>query len=138
MSTAESCTAGRVAADLTAVAGASAWFIGGAVVYANAEKVRQCGVSEVMLAAHGAVSEEVARALAEGIRERTGSTWGVATTGVAGPAGGTPDKPVGTVHIAVAGPSGTTHRKLQLPFDRARNLQMTTALALDLLRRQLN
>ena len=137
VSTAESCTAGRVAADLTAVAGASAWFIGGAVVYANAEKMRQCGVSEEVLGTYGAVSDKVARALAEGIRERTGTTWGVATTGVAGPAGGTPDKPVGTVHIAVAGPSGTTSRALQLPFDRARNLQMTTALALDLLRRQL-
>ncbi len=138
VATAESCTAGRIAADLTTIAGASAWFIGGAVVYANSEKMRQCGVSTVMLAEDGAVSEAVARALAEGIRTRSGASWGIAATGIAGPDGGTKEKPVGTVHIAVAGGSGTWHRRLQLPFDRARNLQMTTALALDLLRRQLD
>lgn len=137
LATAESCTAGRIAADITTVPGASAWFLGGAVVYANAEKVRQCGVPEEMLQAHGAVSEPVARALAEGIRARTGATWGLAVTGVAGPGGGTPEKPVGTVHVAVSGPDGTVHSRLQLPFDRTRNLQMTTAMALDLLRRQI-
>lgn len=138
VATAESCTAGRIAADLTTVPGASAWFVGGAVVYSNAEKVRQCGVNPELIDEQGAVSEPVARALAEGIRTRTGATWGIGATGVAGPGGGTPDKPVGTVHLAVAGPSGTTHRRLQLPFDRARNLQMTAALALDMLRRELD
>ncbi len=137
VATAESCTAGRIAADLTTVPGASAWFIGGAVVYSNAEKVRQCGVDAAVIEEHGAVSEPVARSLAEGIRTRTGATWGLGVTGIAGPGGGTAEKPVGTVHMAVAGPNGTTHRRLHLPFDRARNLQMTTALALDMLRRQL-
>ena len=138
VATAESCTAGRIGADITSVAGASAWYVGGAVVYANAEKVRQCGVEQTLLDAHGAVSEPVARALAEGIRTRTGATWGLSVTGIAGPGGGSAEKPVGTVHIAVAGPSGTVHRKIHVPFDRTRNLQMTTALALDLLRRQLD
>ncbi len=137
LATAESCTAGRIAAEVTATPGSSEWFIGGGVTYADAEKVRQCGVSEALLAEHGAVSEPVARALAEGIRERTGATWGLSVTGVAGPGGGTDAKPVGTVHIGLAGPGGTIHKRLRLPFDRARNLQMTTAMALDLLRRQL-
>ena len=137
VATAESCTAGRIAADITSVAGASGWYVGGAVVYANSEKVRQCDVEQTLIDAQGAVSEAVARALAEGIRARTGATWGLAVTGIAGPGGGSPDKPVGTVHMAVAGPSGTVHRRIHLPFDRTRNLQMTTALALDLLRRQL-
>jgi len=138
VATAESCTAGRIAADFTSVPGASAWYVGGAVVYANSEKVRQCGVDAAVLEESGAVSEPVARALAEGIRTRTGATWGLGITGIAGPSGGTPEKPVGTVHIAVAGPDGTTHKRLKLPFDRARNLQMSTALAEDLLLRRLD
>lgn len=137
VATAESCTAGRIGAELTASAGASDYFVGGAIVYANAEKLRQCGVSEAMLAEHGAVSEAVARGLAEGIRARSGSSWGLAVTGVAGPGGGTPEKPVGTVHIACAGASGTVHEKLRLPYDRPRNLAATVAMALDLLRRVL-
>lgn len=137
VATAESCTAGRVAAELTAVAGASAYVVGGAVVYANAEKVRQCGVSPALLAEHGAVSEPVARALAEGIRERTGASWGVATSGIMGPGGGSAEKPVGTVHVAVAGAAGTSHRVVRVPYDRARNLAAATATALDCLRRRL-
>ncbi len=137
VATAESCTAGRIAAELTASAGASDYFLGGAIVYANAEKVRQCGVPAAMIDEHGAVSEPVARALAEGIRVRSGASWGLAVTGVAGPAGGTPEKPVGTVHVACAGPSGTVHEKLKLPYDRPRNLAATVAMALDLLRRSL-
>lgn len=135
IATAESCTAGRLAAALTARAGASDYMIGGAVVYANAEKVRQCGVDPDTLNAHGAVSEAVARQLAEGIRARVGTTWGLATTGIAGPGGGTPEKPVGTVHIAVAGPTGTLHRALLLPGDRERVMAFTVGLALDLLRK---
>ena len=137
VATAESCTAGRIAAELTASAGASDYFLGGAIVYANAEKVRQCGVSESVLAEQGAVSEAVARALAEGIRDRSGSSWGLAVTGIAGPGGGTAEKPVGTVHIACAGPGDTAHEKLRLPYDRPRNLAATVAMALDLLRRTL-
>ncbi|MFN7145671.1 MAG: CinA family nicotinamide mononucleotide deamidase-related protein, partial [Myxococcota bacterium] len=118
IATAESCTAGRIAAALGAIPGASDYLLGGAVVYANAEKVRQCGVDPDVIAAHGAVSEPVARALAEGIRARVGATWGIGVTGIAGPTGGTPEKPVGTVHLAVAGPDGTTHRRIHLPFER--------------------
>jgi PncC family amidohydrolase len=113
-------------------------FVGGALVYANAEKVRQCGVSPALLEAHGAVSEPVARALAEGIRERTGATYGLAVTGIAGPGGGSEQKPVGTVHLAVAGPEGTAHRRIRAPFDRERVLLFSTGAALDLLRRVLD
>lgn len=135
VATAESCTAGRIAAELTAIPGASRYVLGGAVVYSNAEKVRQCGVSQALLDEHGAVSEPVARALAEGIRARVGATWGIGVTGIAGPDGGSAEKPVGTVHIAVAGPAGTAHRRWRLPYDRPRNLLASTASALDLLRR---
>ncbi|MDP2312778.1 MAG: CinA family nicotinamide mononucleotide deamidase-related protein [Pseudomonadota bacterium] len=137
IATAESCTAGRIAAALGAIPGASDYLLGGAVVYSNAEKVRQCGVDPDLIAAHGAVSEPVARALAEGIRAQVGTTWGLAVTGIAGPSGGSPDKPVGTVHLALAGPSGTTHRKISLPFERERVLTFTVGAALDLLRRTL-
>ena len=133
VATAESCTAGRVAAALTRKAGSSAWMLEGAVVYSNAAKERLCGVPAAMLEAHGAVSEPVARALAEGVRARAGATWGLATTGIAGPGGGTDDKPVGTVHIAVAGPSGTTHRLLRLPGARERVMDRSVAAVLKLL-----
>lgn len=138
LATAESCTAGRIAAMVTAIPGASTWYLGGAVVYANEEKVRQCGVAPADLEAHGAVSEPVARQLAEGIRARTGSTWAIGVTGVAGPGGGSAEKPVGTVHIAVAGPGETRHRRIHLPFDRERIQSMSAALALDQLRRMLD
>jgi nicotinamide-nucleotide amidase len=134
VATAESCTAGRLAAAITRVPGASAWFLEGAVVYANDAKVRTCGVDPVLLEAHGAVSEPVARALAEGIRRRAGATWGLSTTGVAGPSGGTPDKPVGTVHIAVAGPTGTTHRQLCGPGARESVMDRAVGAVLDLFR----
>ncbi len=134
VATAESCTAGRLAAAITRVPGASAWFLEGAVVYANAAKIQACGVDTSVLAAHGAVSEPVARAMAEGIRYRAGSTWGLATTGIAGPSGGTPEKPVGTVHVAVAGPSGTAHRLLCLPGARETIMDRAVGAVLDLLR----
>jgi nicotinamide-nucleotide amidase len=138
LAVAESCTSGRVAAAITAFPGASDVFVGGALVYANAEKVRQCGVSPALLEAHGAVSEPVARALAEGIRQRTGTTYGLAVTGIAGPGGGSEQKPVGTVHLAVTGPEGTAHRRIRVPFDRERVLLFSTGAALDLLRRVLD
>jgi nicotinamide-nucleotide amidase len=137
LATAESCTAGRIAAELTATPGASEWFLGGGVVYANAAKTDLCGVSPAMLADHGAVSEAVARALAEGVRRRFGADWGIAVTGIAGPGGGSAEKPVGTVHYACAGPSGTQHRQVRLPYDRLRNLSASVALTLDLLRQGL-
>ncbi len=136
IATAESCTAGRIAAALGAVPGASDYLLGGAVVYSNAEKVRQCGVDPDILEEFGAVSEPVARALAEGIRARVGATWGLGVTGIAGPGGGSPEKPIGTVHFALAGPTGTLHRKVHLPFERERVLLFTVGAALDLLRRE--
>ena len=138
VATAESCTAGRVAAALTRKPGSSAWMLEGAVVYSNAAKERLCGVPAAMLEEHGAVSEPVALALAQGVRQRSGATWGLATTGIAGPGGGTEDKPVGTVHIAVAGPEGTAHRLLRLPGDRQHVMDLSVASVLKLLHEQLS
>jgi nicotinamide-nucleotide amidase len=137
VATAESCTGGRVSARLTSVAGSSRYFLEGACVYANAAKVRTCGVDPKVLAHHGAVSEPVARQMAEGIRQRTGATYGLATTGIAGPGGGTPDKPVGTVHIALATPNVTHHLRLKLVGDRDRITALSAGAVLDMLRRQL-
>lgn len=137
LAVAESCTGGLLAATLTAVPGASRYLMEGAVVYANTAKTRTAGVPESMIAEHGAVSAPVARQLAEGIRQRAHTTWGVGITGIAGPSGGTPDKPVGTVHLALAGPTGTTHRHLTLPGDRARIQALTVGEALAMLFRAL-
>lgn len=138
LAVAESCTGGRISAECTSLAGASDWFIEGVVSYANAAKVRLLGVSEADLAAFGAVSEPVARAMASGVRERSGATWGIAVTGIAGPSGGSEEKPVGTVHIATSGPAGTLHRMIRLPGDRERIQILTVAAALEILRRQLH
>jgi nicotinamide-nucleotide amidase len=132
---AESCTGGLVAELLTRVPGASNVFDLGVVAYANVAKAGVVGVPEELLAAHGAVSEPVARALAEGIRRAGGASWGIGITGIAGPSGGSPEKPVGTVHVALAGTSGTevVHRVWRGDRDRVRK---TTAYeALDMLRR---
>lgn len=134
---AESCTGGMVAELLTAVPGASAVLDLGVVAYANRVKVGVVGVPEPLLAAHGAVSEEVARALAEGVRRAGGATWGVGITGIAGPTGGTPEKPVGTVHLALAGPQGTTAVARHYRGDRGRVRHFAAYEALDLLRRAL-
>ena len=137
LATAESCTGGRISALITAVPGASRYFIEGACVYANEAKIRTCAVDPEALTRRGAVSEIVARQLAEGIRARAGTTYGLSTTGVAGPGGGSPEKPVGTVYIALATPSGTTCRRLSLGGDRERITTMAASLSLDLLRRHL-
>lgn len=107
LATAESCTGGLVADRITNVAGVSACYAGGVVAYSNGLKVLLLGVEEGVLAAHGAVSEPVARRMAEGARARLGADVGVAVTGIAGPGGGTSEKPVGLVYFAVSGPSGT-------------------------------
>lgn len=137
LATAESCSGGLVASLCTSVPGASGWFLAGAVTYANEAKERDLGVPHELLVGHGAVSEPVARAMAEGIRTRAGTTYGLATTGIAGPGGGTPDKPVGTVHLALATPEGTHHRLARLGGDRHRIQTLTAHAALDLLRRHL-
>lgn len=134
VATAESCTGGLLASRITDVAGSSAYFMGGAVCYTGASKMALAGVDPALIAAHGEVSEEVANALARGARERFGTTYGIGVTGIAGPGGGTEAKPVGTVHIAVAGPSEYKHRKLFWPLERGLFKRITTQSALDLLR----
>lgn len=134
---AESCTGGLVTTRLTDVAGSSAWVDRAVVSYSNAAKVEALGVPEALLATHGAVSEPVAAAMAEGVRARAGVDVAVAITGIAGPGGGTAEKPVGLVCFAITGARGTEVRTSRLAGDRAvvRSLAATTAL--DLLRRYL-
>ena len=137
LATAESCTGGLVSARLTDVPGASDVFVGGVVSYSNEVKEHQLGVPLRVLVDHGAVSEEVARAMASGVRERLGSDWGVGITGSAGPTGGTEDKPVGLVHWAVAGPGGIWAANRVFPGDRAVVREWSLNSSLDLLRRRL-
>ncbi|GAB6875698.1 competence/damage-inducible protein A [Thermaerobacter litoralis] len=134
---AESCTGGRVADRLTAVPGSSAYLVAGVVAYANMAKVLALGVSPHALTAHGAVSAEVARAMASGVRRMFGTDWGVATTGIAGPGGGTPQKPVGTVYVAVDGPGGTRVEHHRWLGDRDAIKTRSTQAALLLLYRAL-
>jgi nicotinamide-nucleotide amidase len=108
--------------------------MGGAVCYTASAKTALAGVDPAVIAGHGEVSEEVAIALARGARERFGTTYGIGVTGIAGPGGGTAEKPVGTVHIAVAGPQTHKHRKMLWPMERSLFKRITTQSALDLLR----
>jgi nicotinamide-nucleotide amidase len=108
VATAESCTGGLIAGAITEIAGSSAWFGFGFVTYANAAKQQLLGVSEQLLDEYGAVSEAVVRVMAEGALRNAGSDWAVAVSGVAGPSGGSTEKPVGTVWLAWAGPAGIT------------------------------
>ena len=138
IATAESCTAGLVAAALTETPGVSAIFPGGVVVYSNEEKTRLLGVPAELIARVGAVSEEVARAMASGVRSRFGADVGLAVTGIAGPGGGTPEKPVGLVHVALDVRGTVQHRRLLLPGDRALVREIAVKSALDLVRRALD
>jgi nicotinamide-nucleotide amidase len=133
LATAESCTGGLIAAACTSLAGSSDWFERGYVTYSNAAKTDSIGVPAALIAAHGAVSEPVARAMAEGARDRSGAGIAVAVTGIAGPGGGSPDKPVGTVWLAVASAATTHAERLQLPGDRAAVRRATVARALAVL-----
>ncbi|TAD98028.1 MAG: competence/damage-inducible protein A [Bacteroidetes bacterium] len=126
ISTAESCTGGFLAHQFTKQAGSSKYFKGGIVAYANEVKKDQLGVSENDLEEFGAVSEQVAKAMAENVRLRYKTDIGIATTGIAGPDGGSPEKPVGTVWIAFSDKNGTTARKLSLYTDRGLNIQITS------------
>jgi nicotinamide-nucleotide amidase len=131
LATAESCTGGWIAKALTDVPGSSQWFEGGVVSYANAVKERELGVAPALLRAHGAVSEPVVRAMAEGARGRLGVDLAVAVSGVAGPDGGTPDKPVGTVWFAWATPEGTHARERHFGGDREAVRRQSVAYALE-------
>ncbi len=139
LAVAESCTGGLVAERVTRIAGSSDYFLGGVVAYANAAKEAVVGVSAALVREHGAVSEPVALALAAGARTRFQSDWGIGVTGIAGPDGGSEEKPVGTVHVAIASPSSAAavHRRLRLPGDRERVRWLSSQWALDLLRRAL-
>ncbi len=138
LATAESCTGGGVGAAVTAIAGSSACFMGGVIAYANSVKIAQLGVSPDDLDTHGAVSEPVARQMAEGARARLGASIGVSTTGIAGPSGGTEAKPVGTVDVAVAMQGGTTYKRLRLFGKRETVRYATTMWALKLVFDQLD
>ena len=118
LSTAESCTAGGIAERVTDVPGSSAYFLGGVIAYANEVKVRELGVREETLAAHGAVSEATAREMAEGVRTRLETDWGLSITGIAGPGGGTPEKPVGLFWVGLAHSEGSTAFRFQVNGDR--------------------
>lgn len=139
VATAESCTGGLIAERITRVPGSSRWMIGGVVAYSNQSKTELVQVPAASISKHGAVSRPVAEALAKGALRRFGATWGIGVTGIAGPAGGSEEKPVGTVHIAVAGPDeeSLVHRVLRLPGDRARVRELSSQWGLDMLRRRL-
>jgi nicotinamide-nucleotide amidase len=136
LAVAESCSGGLISSRLTDVPGSSRYLLAGLVTYSNASKVRELGVPEALLEGHGAVSEPVARAMAEGVRRRSGADLGLATTGVAGPDGGSEAKPVGTLYLALADEKGTLCHRYQLMNERWRNKQMTSQLALDWVRRR--
>jgi PncC family amidohydrolase len=137
LAVAESCTGGLVSHTVTNLSGSSAFFLGGVVAYANEVKERLLGVPKEMLAAHGAVSGEVALAMAQGVRRLLGAEVGLATTGIAGPTGGTPAKPVGTVYVAVSTPAGEAVRHFLWTSDRLGNKRLSTEAVLHLLAEQL-
>jgi nicotinamide-nucleotide amidase len=134
---AESCTGGYVSSQITKVPGSSAYFWGSIVSYSNAVKVNQLGVEPATLEQFGAVSEETVRQMAEGVRKALGTNVGIATSGIAGPDGGTPDKPVGTIWIACATDQRTVARLLRLGQYRDQNIQLTSTYVLNMLREEL-
>ena len=137
LAVAESCTGGFLAHRLTNVAGASEVFLAGFVTYSNAAKTAMLGVASALIEEHGAVSEPVARTMAEGALEKTAAQFALATTGIAGPGGGSPAKPVGTAYVALAGGGETVVKHLFFPTDRETFKQLATQTALNLLRQRL-
>ena len=125
IATAESCTGGLIAKRITDVAGASAVYMGSCVTYANEAKVKLVGVSEETLKAHGAVSEQTAAEMARGVREALGTDIGISTTGIAGPGGGTPEKPVGTIYVGISSKLGESVTRLRLSPMRTRDYLRT-------------
>jgi nicotinamide-nucleotide amidase len=137
LAVAESCTGGLISERLTEVPGSSVYFMEGAITYSNEAKVRMLGVDPELIERSGAVSAEVAEAMAEGVRRRAGTDFGLAVTGIAGPGGGSEEKPVGLVYVALSDDAHTEHRKLTLPGDRHLIRWRASQAALDLLRRRL-
>ena len=133
ISTAESCTGGNIAHLITSVPGSSNYYKGSVVAYSNEVKVQQLGVSEMDIATHGAVSQEVVEQMAQGICKKLNTHYGIATSGIAGPDGGSPDKPVGTTWIAVASPDKVVSRKFQFGNMREQNINRATQAALTML-----
>ena len=134
---AESCTGGLISERLTNVAGSSVYFKEGVVTYSNDAKIRSLGVPAELILEHGAVSAQVAEAMAEGVRQRADTDFGLSVTGIAGPGGGSEEKPVGLVYIALSDDAHTEHRKMILPGDRELIRWRASQAALDLLRRRL-
>ena len=134
---AESCTGGLLANRITNVAGASAVLLAGYVCYANEAKADILGIDQKLIEQHGAVSEEVARAMAEGARSHARSTYALATTGIAGPSGGSAEKPIGTVYVALADERESKVKKLFFPSDRETFKQLVAQVAFEMLRRKL-
>jgi nicotinamide-nucleotide amidase len=137
VATAESCTGGYLAHLLTSVPGSSAYFMGSIVAYGNAVKMNLLGVPYEEIHAHGAVSEQVVKAMAEGARQQLAVDIALAVSGIAGPEGGTPDKPVGTVWLAISTARETRAKKLLLGKDRIKNIQLASVYALDLIRKSI-
>lgn len=135
LATAESCTGGFIAHLITTVPGASDYFLGGVVAYSNDVKIKELDVHPETIEQFGAVSEETVREMASGVCKKTGADYGIAVSGIAGPSGGTPEKPVGTVWIAVAGPVGIDTEMLSLAFSRLENITRSGYAAINLLRR---
>lgn len=134
LAVAESCTGGRVASKFTAMAGASGYFLCGVVAYGNASKTDILGVDASAIERHGAVSREVAEQMALGVKKISGADYAVSTTGIAGPSGGTPEKPVGTVWMAVATPDGVFSRRMTYGKLREQNMERSSSSAINLLR----
>ncbi len=134
LAVAESCTGGRIAAAFTAAAGASGYFLGGVVAYSNEVKINVLGVARETIERHGAVSREVAEQMVQGVQRITGADYAIATTGIAGPGGGTPEKPVGTVWIAVTAPGGiATAEKFNFSGSRAEIMEQAVSFAINAL-----
>lgn len=137
VSTAESCTGGNIAHKITMVAGSSAYYMGGVVSYSNDVKEEMLGVLHTDIESFGAVSEPVVRQMARGVKQRIGTDCSIATSGIAGPSGGTTDKPVGTIWVAVCTPMGTQSKCLHLGANRGENIEEATRLAMEMLYYQL-
>jgi len=137
LATAESCTGGLIGHRVTSVSGSSAYYVGGVIAYANAVKVRELGVDPTVLEREGAVSEPVARQMAAGVRRRFEADIGIGVTGIAGPDGGTAEKPVGLVYIGLAGPEGATVERFVFDGDRAAVKTAGSEAALGMVKRYL-